>query len=81
MNLLVEPNGSIRCVYGENIDLHALGNVAIARGSHVEPDQYGRWFADLAPVDGPKLGPFDLRTAALDAEVAWLQAHWLAPTG
>jgi len=81
MNLLVEPDGSIRCIYGENIDLHALGNVAIARGSHVEPDQQGRWFADLAPVDGPKLGPFDLRSAALDAEVAWLPAHWLAPTG
>ncbi len=80
MNLVVEPNGSVRCVYGENIDLHALGNVAITRGSHVEPDQQGRWFADLAPVDGPKLGPFDLRTAALDAEVAWLQAHWLTPT-
>ncbi len=81
MNLVVEPDGSVRCIYGENIDLQTLGRPVITRGSHVEPDQQGRWFADLAPVDGPKLGPFDLRTAALDAEVAWLQAHWLTPTG
>ena len=80
MNLLIEPNGSIRCVYGENIDLQTLGRPVITRGSYVEPDQQGRWFADLAPVDGPKLGPFDLRSAALAAEIAWLQAHWLVPT-
>ena len=27
----------------------------------------------LSPVAGPRLGPFDLRSQALGAEVAWLQ--------
>ena len=40
------------------------------------PDDQGRWWADLAPVDGPTFGPFDRRTQALDAERAWLEAHW-----
>ena len=34
---------------------------------------------DLRPVDGPVLGPFDRRSEALEAEVAWLEAHWLTP--
>jgi hypothetical protein len=34
-----------------------------------------KWFADLLPSDGPVLGPFDTRQAALDAEVEWLNAH------
>ena len=35
----------------------------------------GDWFADLAPVGGPRLGPYHLRGEALAAEVAWLLAH------
>jgi len=82
MQLIVEPNGALRCVYGEMIDLSALGSPSVSRASHVEPDQHGRWFADLSPVDGPKLGPFDRRSdAALAAESAWLEANWLTPTG
>ena len=30
----------------------------IRRASHVEPDEAGRWWADLSPVGGPRLGPF-----------------------
>lgn len=81
MQLIVTPEGAVRCLYGEAIDLHALGRPAISRGSHVEPDRHGRWFADMAPVAGPKLGPFDRRSDALAAESAWLQAHWLTPAG
>jgi len=77
MNLLVSPTGSIRCIYSESIDLNSLGNLKITRGSHVEPDELGRWYADLSPVAGPRLGPFSLRSQALDAEVAWLNTHWL----
>ncbi len=33
------------------------------------------WWADLLPSNGPVLGPFDTRTEALDAEVAWLREH------
>ena len=34
-----------------------------------------------APVGGPVLGPFDRRSEALEAERAWLEAHWLLPPG
>ena len=72
MELLVTPAGRIRCVYGDALDLRALGRLEIRRGSHVEPDGEGQWSADLAPVGGPVLGPFDRRSAALAAEVATL---------
>lgn len=44
--------GVVRCIYGEQIDLAALGIPAISRASHVEPDDEGRWLADLSPVGG-----------------------------
>ena len=78
MELIIEGSGNVRCVYGETIDLHCLGKPTITRASHVEPDNTGRWIADLTPVAGPKLGPFDKRTDALAAEVQWLRDHWLA---
>ena len=77
MELLIEASGRVRCVYGEVIDLHHLGQLTIQRGSHVEPTLDGQWTADLSPVNGPTLGPFLSRAEALDAEVAWLSAHWL----
>src|SRR4051812_14274881 len=55
-------------VYDEAIDLAALGQLNIRRGGHVEPRQTGGWSADLAPVNGPVLGPFATRSAALAAE-------------
>ncbi|MFO0905701.1 MAG: hypothetical protein U0939_22025 [Pirellulales bacterium] len=77
MQLVVAADGQVRCLYTEAVDLRALGTLVIHRGSHVEPDAEGRWWADLSPVAGPKLGPFDHRSSALLAEVAWLEAHWL----
>jgi len=68
MQLLIDPGGTIRCLYDEALDLRALGSLAIRRGSHVEPDRHGRWFADMSPVKGPKLGPFPCRSEALAAE-------------
>ena len=44
---------------------------------HVEPEEQGRWLADLSPVNGPVLGPFDHRSEALQAEHDWLERHWL----
>ena len=79
MQLLISPGGTIRCVYAESIDLTQIGRASISRGSHVEPDQDGRWFADLAPVGGPRLGPFARRSDALNAEAEWLHTHWLLP--
>lgn len=81
MELLIERDGGVRCVYCEDIDLSQLGQLSIQRGSHVEPTADGQWTADLSPVDGPQLGPFSTRTEALTAEVSWLQENWLSPVG
>ena len=72
---------TVRCVYGEEIDLAALGSPTITRASHVEPDQQGRWLVDLTPASGPILGPFRHRSEALAAEHSWLETHWLGCTG
>ena len=77
MKLIVKPDGTVRAIYDETIDLAVLGRPTIARASHVEPDEQGRWLADLSPVDGPVLGPFDHRSEALKAERDWLERHWL----
>ncbi len=76
MQLLIRPDGRIDCVYGEAIDLSRLGTLQIRRGSHVEPTSDGRWTVDLSPVNGPRLGPFALRSAALAAELEWLNTRW-----
>lgn len=80
MHLVIEPGGILRRIYTEDIDLSALGSPAITRASHVEPDRQGRWWADLSPIHGPTLGPFAHRSAALAAEQAWLETHWLGST-
>jgi hypothetical protein len=77
MEIIVTSAGTARCVYGEELDLRALGELEVRRASHVEPDAAGGWWADLSPVGGPRLGGFDLRSEALAAEAAWLAAHWL----
>ncbi len=77
MHLVILPSGQARCIYGEEIELHSLGLLAVSRGSHVEPDELGQWRADLSPVDGPMLGPFPQRSEALAAEQTWLEDNWL----
>ena len=77
MDIIITASGKGRCIYGESIDLTSLGQLEIMRGSHVEPDLAGRWWADLSPVDGPRLGPFDHRSDALASELEWLEQYWL----
>jgi hypothetical protein len=77
MQMVIDAQGCVHCLYDEAIDLSLLGTVSIRRASHVEPDDLGRWWADLAPVGGPILGPFDRRSGALEAESDWLEAHRL----
>ena len=74
MQLIVQPDGVIRCLYEELIDLSALGSQQIRRASMVEPDPQGQWQADLSPCGGPQLGPFPHRSAALSAERAWIES-------
>jgi hypothetical protein len=77
MHLIVEPTGRVRALYTEEMDLAALGRPEIRRASHLEPGLGGCWSADLRPIGGPVLGPFERRSQALEAEHAWLEAHWL----
>jgi len=77
MDLHIEPDGSVRCIYAEQISLAELGRVQIRRASFVEPDADGRWRVDLSPVGGPALGPFERRSDGLAAEHKWLRDHWL----
>ena len=81
LQIMVLANGDARCLYSENVDLRSLGKLLIERGSHVEPTDGGQWIVDLAPVNGPVLGPFVHRSEGLDAEVNWLQRYWLPQSG
>ena len=59
MQLVIDPRRElVRCVYGEEIDLHALGSLTIARASYVEPDESGCWWADYLPFMAPIWDPF-----------------------
>ena len=79
MQLVIDNAGVVRCLYHEEIDLSSLGRMNIARGSHVEPNKHGHWFADLSPVKGPVLGSFARRSQALEAEVCWLETNRIMP--
>ena len=70
--LFCRPDGRVELIYTEAFDAAPLGRGLIRRASHVEPDGDGRWWADLAPSGGDRLGPFASRSAALAAERAWL---------
>jgi hypothetical protein len=77
MFVWIRPDGAVRFVYDDALrGLLALGQPTIRRASHVEPTLDGRWTADLGPMDGPVLGPFETRAAALDTERAWLVHHF-----
>jgi len=79
MDLIIDPTGTIRCLYSELLPLAELGPLEISRASRVEPNARGEWLADLALHSGPVLGPFPRRSEALAAEQAWLYEHWLLP--
>ena len=75
--LVIRPTAHVEAVYSDSgaSILRAVGAVSIARASHVEPNAEGNWYADMGPSGGPKLGPFDLRQQAIDAELAWLNTN------
>jgi hypothetical protein len=75
MELVVDAGGDVRCIYGEELALRALGKLQITRASHVEPDNEGFWWADMGPSGGPMLGPYGSRSEALEAERGWLAAR------
>ncbi len=72
MELVITAEGTARMMYQEELDLSTLGQAYVKRASHVEPDDQGLWWADLKPVDGPTLGPFQRRNEAVRAEIDWI---------
>ncbi len=79
IKLTVKPDGSIGAIHNDAlVDLYDEGETTVERASHVEPSYDGGqviWTADLSPVNGPKLGPYRLRSDALQAEVDWLERN------
>jgi len=77
MQMLFAANGETRLIYDDDLAEIAreLGSVEITRASHVEPTTEGLWNADMSPVGGGILGPFQTRAQALQAERNWLLAH------
>ena len=75
MTLTIDPAGNLRCLYTELLPLGNIGIVSIRRASHVEPTDQGEWTAEI--IDGPTLGPFPTRSAALLAEVDYLETNTL----
>jgi len=80
--LKIHPDGQIEFIHDDELVemfQDAIADQHTTRASHVEPSQTspGTWDADLSPVGGPLLCGFAKRQAALQAEVAWLNAHYL----
>jgi hypothetical protein len=74
LKLKVDKSGKVHAVYS---DAHAglidkAAHVEITRASAVEPDPRGGWTATMK--DGTKLGPYRLRSEALEAEVQYLDS-------
>jgi hypothetical protein len=45
------------------------------RGITTDEYSYDLWWADLTPVDGPVLGPYNTRDYALKEEIEWLDKN------
>lgn len=74
-----DENGDLVFIHDDDLVelLSELGPTSTSRASHVEPGPDGKWYADMSPVNGPQLGPFDRRRTALDEEVEWLRENRL----
>jgi hypothetical protein len=70
--IAVEPDGTFKCLYTEEIDLRELGALTTERASHVEPNnETGLWEVRLA--SGQYIGARPTRKEALEFEVRYLQ--------
>jgi len=77
-DVIVAPDGTVRFIYDDDLAsmLQDVGALSVARASHVEPlSDRGGWTADMHPVGGCILGPFETRGQALSEEIDWLRAH------
>ena len=70
---IVVGEREIRFIHQDDLaEALQAGKAVTRRASHVEPGK-GGWSADLRPVNGPVLGPFNRRDTALQAEDNWLR--------
>lgn len=81
IELTIRKDGSIGAIHDDALaPLYDKGKTEIKRASHVEPINgvASEWQADMSPIaPGVSLGPFRLRSDALDAEVEWLKQNFL----
>lgn len=75
--VVIADTGEVRFIYDDDLISvsRQLGAGYTKRASNVDPGQDDMWYADLSPVGGPLLGPYDKRATAIDAEVAWLEEN------
>lgn len=75
MSIIITPDGNLRFIWADRLDeLKHAGAFQRRRASYVE--SFGtQWTADMAPVGGPCLGPFELHKDAIAAETAWLEGN------
>ena len=80
LKLLIETTGEITAIYSDALaDLCDEGTATITRASHVEPvvlenpagEVMSGWAATMN--NGIMIGPFRLRSEALEAEVTYLE--------
>lgn len=82
LQLVISLEGTIQYIFNDElVFLQDCGDFRIKRASHVEPDGKRGWFADMSPILGPILGPFKLRSEALQAELNWLNNALFAERG
>ncbi len=79
MKITFEVDGRVKFIYDDTLAEVAqeVGELSVQRASHVEPcpSNHRLWQADMSPVNGPLLGPFNSRSEALLAETVWLNNH------
>lgn len=81
MKIKINTNGTLNLVYTEDICVEELGKIdSIKRLFHVEPTQDNKWTAkvNIGTSECVVLGPYDKRSEALEAEVAWIEDNVLS---
>lgn len=71
--LFIQPDGQIKCLYTDLIDLSRFGKLHVERASHVEFDDIKQTWTVRLAGSGKVIGDgFESRQEALDFEVDYL---------